>query len=291
MLGTQSRTERIETEGGLGPRRPAVAPGTAPPSLRLPSLAFFYNECMVPARPAVLTGVLDGWPARTCRPWSDFEYLKRTAGHRTVPVELGSHYLDGEFDEKLMTLREYIEGYLEDPAAPTAPDGRPRAYLAQHQLFEQLPKLRRDLVQPDYCVLSLEDEEADGEATGVGDPSRADDDDVRVNAWLGPAGTLSPLHHDRYHNLLCQVVGSKYIRLYAPEHGAALYPHPDGPHKVSSRIVDPDEADPAEFPLLAGAPYVDIVLSAGECLYIPPHFWHMVESREVSFSVSFWWAR
>jgi hypothetical protein len=28
---------------------------------------------------------------------------------------------------------------------------------------------------------------------------------VRVNAWLGPAGTHSPLHIDAPHNLLAQV--------------------------------------------------------------------------------------
>ena len=29
--------------------------------------------------------------------------------------------------------------------------------------------------------------------------------ELRINAWLGPARTVSPLHHDRYHNLLAQV--------------------------------------------------------------------------------------
>ena len=65
--------------------------------------------------------------------------------------------------------------------------------------------------------------------------------------------------------------------------------HADGPHAISSRVVDPDAVDHAAFPLFAGAPYCDLVLAAGEVLYIPPRWWHLVESRELSFSVNFWW--
>ena len=279
--------------------RPLSGPLPPPPHLRLPSLAYFFNECMVPARPAVLTGVLDGWPAMTTRPWSDLSYLKERAGHRTVPVEMGRHYLDADFEETLLTLGEYIEKHIEG-----APAGAPRAYLAQHQLFEQCPRLRADIVQPDYCLLSLDDDDDDEEEeddeeesrrvkqrTSTGGRAASSSDGggvVRVNAWLGPGGTLSPLHYDRYHNLLCQVVGSKYVRLYAPEQAPNLYPHTEGPHEVSSQIIDPDDVDASRFPNFAGAPYVDLVLRAGECLYIPPRMWHLIESRETSFSVSFW---
>ena len=49
-----------------------------------------------------------------------------------------------------------------------------RGYLAQHPLFEQIPELRADLVEPEYCALG------EGELQSV-------------NAWFGPPGTvLSP---------------------------------------------------------------------------------------------------
>jgi len=263
---------------------PRPLSGTLPslPRLRLPSLAFFYNQHMVPATPCVLTEVLDGWPARTTRPWSDSHYLKALLAERTVPVEVGSHYLDDGFEERLVTFAQFFESHIEPPPPPP---GASRAYLAQHQLFEQCPALRRDLVTPDYCLLSLDDDSQEGEGEGEG----RSDDDVRVNAWFGPAATLSPLHYDRSHNLLCQVVGSKYVRLYAPEHSERLYAHTSGPHQVSSRIVDPDRVDASAFPRFAEAPYVDVVLGEGEVLYIPPRWWHFIESRETSFSVSFWW--
>ena len=49
------------------------------------------------------------------------------------------------------------------------------------------------------------------------------------------------------------------------------------------------QVDTTRFPLFSGASYMDLVISAGECLYIPPYWWHCIEARETSFSVSFWW--
>ena len=55
--------------------------------------------------------------------------------------------------------------------------GRPKkGYLAQHQLFEQVPALAHDILQPEYCAL--------GEGLLQS-----------VNAWLGPAGTVRPPHN------------------------------------------------------------------------------------------------
>lgn len=50
-----------------------------------------------------------------------------------------------------------------------------------------------DIREPEYCVLSenYEEEESAG---------------VDVNAWFGPANTLSPLHYDTKHNFLVQVM-------------------------------------------------------------------------------------
>ena len=83
------------------------------------------------------------------------------------------------------------------------------------------------------------------EAEGM---SSDDNEDATVNAWFGPKGTISPLHYDPKNNLLCQVVGSKYVRLYSPAQSAAMYPAESGMCTNSSQ-VDAETPDAERFPL------------------------------------------
>lgn len=69
------------------------------------------------------------WPAR--EKWLDVNYLLKIAGDRTVPVEIGSHYADENWSQKLMTLKEFIRKYY-------LGDADDMGYLAQHNLFEQV---------------------------------------------------------------------------------------------------------------------------------------------------------
>ena len=64
----------------------------------------------------------------------------------------------------------------------------------------QIPELKEDILTPEYCYLGNKgaDEVAQGMDSSEVVPAQ-------VNAWFGPKGTVSPLHHDPEHNILVQV--------------------------------------------------------------------------------------
>ncbi|KAH0780567.1 hypothetical protein KY290_000165 [Solanum tuberosum] len=227
------------------------------------SLEAFLRDHYLSGIPVVIRDSMDHWPAKS--KWNDMNYLRRVAGFRTVPVEVGKNYLCPEWKQELITFSEFLERTRSNDTTSVE-----TTYLAQHQLFDQIQELRQDIVIPDYCF------------TGGGE--------IRsLNAWFGPARTVTPLHHDPHHNILAQVVGKKYVRLYSASLSDELHPHSETMLSNSSQ-VDLDNIDEKEFPNILDLEFQDCILEEGEMLYIPPKWWHYVRSLTTSFSVSFWWS-
>lgn len=109
-----------------------------------------------------------------------------------------------------------------------------------------------------------------------------------MNIWLGPEGTVSPLHHDPKHNLLTQIRGHKRVLLFPPDQ-AGLYPFSEECLMSNTSQVNPENPDLSQFPLFSGAKGLGCLLGPGDVLYIPPKWWHHVRSLTASLSVSFWW--
>jgi hypothetical protein len=248
----------------------------------------FLANCMTSSTPCILTHAIDNWPALSR--WVDSDYLKKKAGSRLIPVETYEKgdetqtYLTDSWRQEVMSLGDYIERFFDDggsSSSSSSGDDEQNGYLAQHQLFDQIPDLKDDIRAPQFIVPTVEDDEAPS------DCDKAEADDPIVSAWFGPGGTVSPLHNDPYHNLLCQVVGRKYIRVYETSVTNRLYPR-DGP-LCNNSLINLDSPDYAKFPLSEGAPFWQCVLEAGEVLYIPRLAWHYVRGLETSFSVSWWW--
>ncbi|KAI2469911.1 Clavaminate synthase-like protein [Annulohypoxylon bovei var. microspora] len=263
-------------------------------------------------KPLVIRGAVDHWPALTTNPWNKPSYLLSQTfdGQRLVPIEIGRSYVDEGWGQKIITfgefLREYIDpslagtrSNLDDDIAPTSPQKRPIAYLAQHPLFTQLPTLRNDILIPDYCYTTPPSHPTD---PGIDQPEL---DEPLLNAWFGPPGTITPLHNDPYHNILAQVVGRKYLRLYSPLSTESMQARgrENGVEMGNTSLMDigvvegwdaapEDEGDGSTDEDLAKfreVPFLDCILEPGDALYIPIGWWHYVRGLSVSFSVSFWW--
>ncbi|KAI8920515.1 hypothetical protein BC831DRAFT_479363 [Entophlyctis helioformis] len=257
------------------------------------SISAFSRHLRYAKTPIVIQGVMDDWPCfSSASPWRDVHgYLLHAMGpDRLVPVEVGSRYTDDAWSQRLVTVREFVEHLGGVPAADgedgeDGGEGRPPPmYLAQHNLLDQMPRLCRDILVPDYCYVKY-DHEGDererrgrGEGKGEGGPVL---DDAIVNAWLGPGGTVSPLHTDPHDNLFAQVHGHKYVRLYAPDQTRALYPHDSGTMLSNTSRVDAVSPD-------LTPEYVECVVGPGDLLLIPRGWWHYVRSLSMSISLSFW---
>ncbi|KAL7669803.1 hypothetical protein ACOME3_004750 [Neoechinorhynchus agilis] len=224
-----------------------------------PTIETFDNEFFRKGKPVLLNGCISHWPAM--KSWS-FEYFVNLIGDRIVPVEIGSNYADIKWTQKLMTFKKFYHEYLINKENLTI------GYLAQHPLLDQIPKLRQDVCVPDFCCLGT---------TEV----------VDMNIWIGPADTISPLHQDPKPNLLCQIRGTKFVRMISPEYRAFVYPFPSTLISNTSQM-DVMNPDYEKFPLFRDVPYMDTILRPGTMLYIPPNYWHYVKSLSPSISLSIW---
>ncbi|QGZ42424.1 Cupin-like domain-containing protein [Pseudoduganella flava] len=216
----------------------------------------FLREHYVTNRPVIITGMLDDSPARA---WT-LDTLAERFGTRLVEVQCGRD-ADPEYEmnsiahKRVMPFGEYValiraSGPTNDFYMTANNDGRNRAAL--DELWQDMPAL------PDYL---------NGERKGF--------------FWLGPAGTVTPFHHDLTNNFMMQVMGRKRVRLIAPCETPNLYNHRHCFTPVDGRAIDTQR-----FPATAGMPIADCVLEPGDILFLPVGWWHHVEALDVSITIS-----
>jgi hypothetical protein len=119
------------------------------------------------------------------------------------------------------------------------------------------------------------------------------DDTVLPRIWLGNAIT-TPTHLDEWNNIGCVVSGRRRFTLFPPDQIANLYigPLDFAPTGAPMSLVSLREPDFARFPKFRDALAVAVTaeLGPGDAIFIPPLWWHHVESLEgFNLLVNYWW--
>lgn len=220
----------------------------------------FLEWAVAPHRPIVLTGMMDDWRARSRWTWA---FLRETVGH--VEVEVMEHRETAErYDLNVGQLSEQT----------TLGEFIAWIQRVKHSNARYLVARNNGLGTPGLKVLARDV----GFFGGILDRRRVDG---CVSIWIGPGGTVTPLHQDTVNNLFCQVRGRKRFILTDPSNAELLR---DCLSYYSD--LDAERFDLQRYPYLAGVDRQVVTLGPGDALFIPAGWWHHVRALSPSVSVS-----
>jgi Cupin-like domain len=226
---------------------------------RLPR-AEFLEDYYSTNRPVIITGMMDDWPAM--RKWN-LDYFAENFGDREVEVQFGRNAGDNyEIErEKYLAKLKFADFVTRVRTAGVTNDFYMTASNASANK-QNLAGLWQDIVQfPEYL---------DGR------------DPMSGFLWMGPAGTITPFHHDLTNNIMAQVIGRKRVK-FAPSWDIPLM---DNHFHVYSR-VDGRTASPRPQPRPAEPQILEFILNPGEILFLPIGCLHWVEGIDITVTVSF----
>lgn len=206
-------------------------------------------------RPLLLPGLAKHWPA--VRSWTP-DYLKARLADVTVEVMMDRNKLLPRFQSVSPPLRRYVPfPNFVDMCFQTERSND--FYLVAENDFFAIDRTSRLL--DDF-----------GQQPLVDMTSPAED----ILFWLGPAGTVTPWHFDSCNNLIVLLVGTKRLRICPPYLAedmkqsthwyAGCDPFAEG--QTDSRHVATFDLEP------------------GDAFFLPVGWWHHVESRLPSVSLS-----
>lgn len=231
------------------------------PKIESLSPAEFYTRYYYGNRPVVIRGLMADWQA--LRLWTP-DYFAREFGECKVEISSGRS-TDPRYEENFDKHRTTI--LMKDYIAMINEGGETNDYYlaARNSLLEQ--EAFKVLFQHFKCP------------EGFLDPKSLRG---RVKFWLGPKGTITPLHHDARNVLLGQIYGRKRVQIIAPYDIEHVYNE-----RGDYSNVDLDNIDYDKFPLMRDVSIIDVDLQPGEFILLPLGWWHWVKSLDISISLSF----
>ncbi len=244
-----------------------------------PDPEYFYREYVRKRRPAVIKNLTTQWPAMQ---WTPDWLSKQFAG-----LELQYETWDGDehvndpldFQEKRTcfdsTMAEFV-GLMRQSDVPSR-----KYYCAGFKMLEALPHLRGSFGNLESFM-------------GWPSPVPAAVRKMLTISpfmWMGPAGTLSTLHFDRFDNFFVQLHGSKKWIHAEPQYGEHFY-YPHARMETSwmhFSPVDLENLDHERFPLAREVPLVETIVEEGDVMYTPAGWWHFVRALTESVAMNFFW--
>jgi hypothetical protein len=212
----------------------------------------FWSNHWEANRPLLLKGYASDWPAMSR--WS-FEAWRTEQAALPVRIEIdrdpNRHWEGRQVDT---TLGEFLSGI------DTSPNAEPRNDI---YCIAKSRNAARPAWQALYADLRP-------------DPALFDDSRQAggTSLWIGPRGTLTPLHYDTTNIFFCQVVGRKQFELIAP-HTTELWPRLEGFY-VRGDLEG----------VAASTPVLRATLEPGDVLFIPAGWFHRVTALDAAISYS-----
>jgi hypothetical protein len=241
--------------------------------------AIFERDIFPENKPAVLKGLVKGWPAVQRALRSDAalrDYLAGFDAGKPVETLFGPPAIKGRF-----FYREDLQGVnfgrqpqqigvtLEQLLAGRGAAQAPALFIQSAPLLDCLPGFGRDNAQ---------------DLVDAGAVPRI---------WIGNRVTVTT-HYDLSDNIACVVAGRRRFTLFPPEQIENLYVGPIHFTLAGQPVsmVSLDEPDLERYPrfakALAAAQTAE--LEPGDAIYIPYFWWHHVRSLgDFNVLVNYWW--
>jgi len=103
--------------------------------------------------------------------------------------------------------------------------------------------------------------------------------------WMSGGNTTSSLHFDTHENLMLLLDGEKEVLLWHPNESHKMYM--DHFNKYGLSPINVDRVDLQRYPAFAESTPMYARLAAGDALYIPDGWWHLIRSHKRNIAVTF----
>ncbi|AGA25412.1 cupin-like domain-containing protein [Singulisphaera acidiphila] len=225
----------------------------------------FLDQYYSTNRPVIITGMMNDWPAM--RKWN-LDYFSQCFGDREIEIQFGrsageNYEIEREKYTRKLKMADFVQ------MVRNAENTNDFYLTANNNSSNKnaLPELWDDIVQiSEY--LSVQSNQSQERLSGF--------------FWMGPAGTLTPFHHDLTNNFMAQVIGRKRVKL-APSWDISLMSnHFHCYSKRDGRLMSPTPAAAFDEPQIH-----ECILEPGEILFLPVGCMHFVEGIDISVTVSF----